>query len=253
MTSARTRTTAAAASRRATRGPCAWDGHPQPWEEGPAPPPPPPAALWDTDADSSGHRLLWPLPCIGGRPLHASHSPSLEKTQKGPPGRPALSSRLLSRCPGEPPPAESHGGACKRRPGTESRPRGAKRGSDRARAGDQAQDVRNTPGRGSSQEGPAAHGHTRLSFGPAAGARNPVFILLTVTEAIYLFHLERDLAPVASPEGALAFLPPATPGLRVPRLPSPGGLQCVPTWARVSLFRSLGLQFPGGSALSSQR
>lgn len=171
-------------------------------------------------------------------------APPWKKTQKGPPGRPALSSRLLSGCPGEPPPAGSHGGACKRRPGTESRPRGAKRCSDRARAGEQAQDVRNTPGRGSTggTGRPRAH---RLSLSPAARAPDPVFILLTVTEAIYLFHLERDLAPVTSPEGALAFLPPATPGLRVPRVPSPGCLSCVPTWAQVSLFGSLGLQFPG--------
>lgn len=61
-------------------------------------------------------------------------APPWKRTQRtsGKPG-PVLPSAL--GWPGEPPPAGSRGGACKRRPGTESRPRGAKRCSDRACAG----------------------------------------------------------------------------------------------------------------------
>lgn len=132
------------------------------------------AALRDTDADSSGHRLPVPSPALA-KALHASPSPSSEKDTKDlrKPG-PALPSAL--GWPGEPPPAGSRGGACKRRPGTESRPRGAKRCSDRACAGDQAQDVRNTPGRGSSQEGPPAHGH-----------RDSASVRMPVPRTLYLF------------------------------------------------------------------
>lgn len=179
-------------------------------------------------------------------------APPWKKTQKGPPGRPALSSRLLSGCPGEPPPAGSHGGACKRRPAPRAGP-GVLRGAQTGLVPGPSSGRQKHTGTRQQPGGTGRPGHTRLSFSPAAGAPDPVFILLTVTEAVYLFHLERDLAPVTSPEGALAFLPPATPGLPVPRLPSPGCLRCVPTWAQVSLFGSLGLQFPGGSALSSER
>lgn len=93
---------------------------------------------------------------------------------------------------------------------------------------------------------------------PAAGALYPVFILLTITKAIYLFHLEQKFCfGHFSLACSVASLPPA---------PSPGCvcLTCRPPWAlpvarlyvgtgtRVCLFGSLDLQFPGGSAPSSQ-
>lgn len=81
---------------------------------------------------------------------------------------------------------------------------------------------------------------------------SPVFILLTITKAIYLFHLERDLVLVTSLECPVAFIPPAPPqhvcltcrprcvvsGVSAPghrclclTYSFQGALLCVPEWA----------------------
>lgn len=131
-------------------------------------------------------------------------------------------------------------------------PRGAKRCLDeRPCLGDAAQDVRNTPWtpRQTPELGrPQAHEHPASVL--AASAPSPVFILLTITKAIYLFHLERDLVLVTSLECSVAFIPPATPRhvCASPVVLAGSCLWCVHTWAQVSLFD---LQFPGGSALRS--
>lgn len=59
---------------------------------------------------------------------------------------------------------------------------------------------------------------------PLPAPPDPVFILLTIRKAIYLFHLERDLVVVTSLERSLAFLPPAAP-------PHACASPCPPHWA----------------------
>lgn len=142
---------------------------------------------------------------------------------------------------------------CQRRPGPESRPRGAQRCSDRARAGHQAQDVRNTPGcGGGSQEGPPAPG-TEARHQSRGRCPGPCIYSLTNNESHLFIPCRGGPGSGHLLEGSLAFLPPAPPGMRVPRLSSSGRLWCVPAWAQVSLSGSLDLQLPGGSALSSAR
>lgn len=167
-------------------------------------------------------------------------------------GSPALRSRLLSGGPGSlhlPGPGV---GPARGAPAPRADP-GVLRGAQTGLVPGPSSGRQKHAGTRQQPGGTARPRAQRLSVRPAAGAPDPVFILLTITKAIYLFHLERDLAPVTSLEGSLAFLPPATPGMCVPCLPSPGCLWCVPTWAPVSLFGSLDLRFPGGSALSSER
>ena len=63
----------------------------------------------------------------------------------------------------------------------------------------------------------------------------PVFILLTITKAIYLFHLERTpCSGHLSLECSVAFLPPAPPWgvCASPGLFAGSCLSCVPTWAQ---------------------
>lgn len=79
-------------------------------------------------------------------------------------------------------------------------------------SGDEAQDVRDTPWpprQNPEPDRPQAHEHPASVL--AASAPSPVFILLTITEAIYLFHLESDLVVVTPLECSVAFAPPATP------------------------------------------
>lgn len=81
-------------------------------------------------------------------------------------------------------------------PGGAAAPRTDTRGATRCwdeepGLGDEAQDVRNA------------------ARSPRPAAPSPVFILLTITKAIYLFHLERDLVPVTSPECSVASASPA--------------------------------------------
>lgn len=59
---------------------------------------------------------------------------------------------------------------------------------------------------------------------PRPAPPSPIFILLTITKAIYLFRLERGPAPVASLEGSAALRSPAC----VPPLSSPGRVWCAP-------------------------
>ena len=79
----------------------------------------------------------------------------------------------------------------------------------------------------------------------------PVFILLTVTKAIYLFHLERTLCSGHfSLECSVAFLPPAPSWVVCLTWPFHWVMfvMCPHAGTGGPLCGSLDLQFPGGSA-----
>lgn len=114
-------------------------------------------------------------------------------------------------------------GAGQGRPSTKSRSQGCE---EVLRQGvvprDQAQDVRNAPGHRDGNQKWRSHGHMSTHICPSCPCPGPCIYSLNNNEAIYLFHLERDLVPVTSLECSLAFLPPAPPGTCVPRLSSLG-------------------------------
>ena len=83
---------------------------------------------------------------------------------------------------------------------------------------------------------------------------NPVFILLTVTKAIYLFHLERTLCSGHfSLECSVAFFHLTLPGMCVPHWPLRWVMfvMCPHVGTGGPLCGPLSLQFPGALLLSA--
>lgn len=123
-------------------------------------------------------------------------------------------------------------------------PGGAKRCLDEGRcppsgaaAPDEAQDVRSSPWpprQKPNRDLPQAREHPALVL--AVGAPVPcIYSFITITKAIYLFHLERTpCSGHLSLECSVAFLPPAPPWdvCASPGLFAGSCLSCVPTWAQ---------------------
>lgn len=154
-----------------------------------------------------------------------NHSPSLESdTWNKLPGSPTLSSQLLSGC--RRPPAGSHGGGpAGGAPAPRADPGGAKRcldegwrpGQQGHAVADKAQDVRNsarTPRQKPNLDLAQAHEHPASV--PAGAPCTLYLFFLTITKAIYLFHLERK--PCFSHLSLLLFFQLPLPGMCVPHL-----------------------------------
>lgn len=99
---------------------------------------------------------------------------------------------------------------------------------------------------------PQAHEHSASVV--AAGAAGPCIYSLNNNKSHLFIPFRKGSCSVTSLMCSFAFLPHSTPWhvCASPVLLAGLCLWCVPTWAQVSLFGSLDLPFPGGSAPSSR-